>query len=180
VTAKEGIVIMERLLLHVLEYDFDVELPWPHMRRLGDALGVPEGVTKLAMKAANDIVRTTLTLQYAPEELAQGALLVAARFSQWRPPREKLVGVVTLSAAAEADIWEQFCKWQAVGKALAQQAQGGGAATAAAAPGAPAAAGGGSGAPAAAAGAPQAGAAAADVTMADGTGGRGGAAPAVQ
>jgi hypothetical protein len=151
VNAEEKIVRAERLLLHVIEYDLEVPLPWPHIRPVTDRLGAPEGVAKVAVKTVNDFVRMTLTLQYTAEQLAQASVVLAARICKWPLPPHAAT-VVTLPQAAITDVFQQFFEWANAGKVLAQGLQAGGsgsaggAAAAAAASSSSSSSGGGGGA----------------------------------
>lgn len=79
-TTKEALVALERHVLSAIEFDVGVDLPFHHV----DALCVSMGLTpadhplrELALKFLNDLLKTTLVLQYRPRELAAAALWFA-------------------------------------------------------------------------------------------------------
>lgn len=89
VNAKDKLVAAERLILNTLEYDVEVEMPYRHIDELAGVLmaamppeqvgadGVPlprPPLHDFSIKAANDVLRTTLCLQYDALTLAMGCV----------------------------------------------------------------------------------------------------------
>ena len=74
--AKERLVQAERLLLHTLEYDVDVDLPFRPLQRACRDMGVAEAAPLwgMAVRFANEALRSTLCVQYSAQTLARGCL----------------------------------------------------------------------------------------------------------
>lgn len=88
VEAKEAIVVAERELLRAIEYDFEVELPLPHVASICDTLHASEATRKFASRAVTDIMKSTLPLRYSARELAEGAVVMAFRLTGCALPLE--------------------------------------------------------------------------------------------
>ena len=75
-STKEKLVQAERLVLFVLEYDVDVDLPFRHLQQACREMGVPDSspLSVGAVRSANEALRTTLCVQYAARTLALGCL----------------------------------------------------------------------------------------------------------
>eukprot|EP00740_Mantoniella_antarctica_P006798 CAMPEP_0181348956 /NCGR_PEP_ID=MMETSP1106-20121128/468_1 /TAXON_ID=81844 /ORGANISM="Mantoniella antarctica, Strain SL-175" /LENGTH=205 /DNA_ID=CAMNT_0023461315 /DNA_START=793 /DNA_END=1410 /DNA_ORIENTATION=+ len=84
---RESILQAERLLLHTLGFDFNVEHPYKHLlnvaKRINQAQNVKESdsrsLAQVAWNFANDSLRTTLCLQFAAQDIANAVLFLAAK-----------------------------------------------------------------------------------------------------
>lgn len=124
VLLRESLIAAERTLLYVLEYDVGphaVALPYEFIPMHASTVALGDAdVERQAVLAVNSIVRTTLVLQYSPDELAQAAVLVAARLKRIPAPP----GTLPLPPSALHDILAQLHE-QAGGGGGPAAAQGG-------------------------------------------------------
>lgn len=85
---RENILCAERLLLHALEFDFNVEHSYKYLLNIVKDMSkiglVKEGnareLAQVAWNFANDSLRTTLCLQFSAEEIAAAVLYLAAKY----------------------------------------------------------------------------------------------------
>jgi len=84
---RERVLQAERLLLHTLGFDFNVEHPYKHLlhlaKRLNQSQDLPEdssrSLTQVAWNFANDSLRTTLCLQFSASDIANAVLYLASK-----------------------------------------------------------------------------------------------------
>lgn len=80
---REKVIIAERILLHTLGFDLQLQHPYlPRLRIIKDLKNfIPEDrraeVNQLALNFINDSFRTTLCLQYPADEIAVASILLA-------------------------------------------------------------------------------------------------------
>ncbi|XP_026664288.2 cyclin-T1-3-like isoform X1 [Phoenix dactylifera] len=86
---KALILLAERVVLVTLAFNFSVALPY---RPLVEAIKKFNGAEKLFAQTAwnfvNDVLRTSLCLQYKPQHMAAGAFFLAAKFAKVKLPFE--------------------------------------------------------------------------------------------
>lgn len=159
VNTKERLVQAERLLLYVLEYDVDIDLPFHHIEDLLRDLGIgkPPGPPPQppgfhddprfnfyegSFKSVNEAMRTTLCVQYDARTLAMGCLCYVRdqlmRHGFLTPSNWDAVISAHITSEAAADIGNQIRETLAMAKRATQQGS-------AAGSGVPSAAGAGAG-----------------------------------
>lgn len=77
---KEQLVLLERQVLSCIEFDVAVDLPFHYVEDMCSSMGltpVDHPLRTLAIKFLNDLLKTTLVLQYDSSTLAFAALLFA-------------------------------------------------------------------------------------------------------
>lgn len=88
VELKETILRAERVLLHRLGFDFNVEHPYKHLlsviKRMSQAGLIEEESTKtlaqVSWNFANDSLRTSLCLEYSANHIAEAVVYLATKF----------------------------------------------------------------------------------------------------
>eukprot|EP00003_Mantamonas_plastica_P020438 TRINITY_DN329_c0_g1_i10.p1 TRINITY_DN329_c0_g1~~TRINITY_DN329_c0_g1_i10.p1 ORF type:complete len:311 (+),score=94.73 TRINITY_DN329_c0_g1_i10:1306-2238(+) len=83
---KDKILMLERILLQVL--DFDMSVTHPYAALLSYSKGIPDGkkVAQVAWNFINDSLRTTLCLQFEPEQVAAAAIYLASKYLKMTLP----------------------------------------------------------------------------------------------
>ncbi|XP_076893395.1 cyclin-T1-3-like [Bidens hawaiensis] len=87
---KELILIGERLLLHVLAFDMNIEHPYKPLIAALKRLDIThKDLVKVAWNFVNDWLRTSLCLQHKPHYIAAGSLLLATKIMKVKLPPSK-------------------------------------------------------------------------------------------
>ncbi|KAI3686655.1 hypothetical protein L1987_80338 [Smallanthus sonchifolius] len=87
---KELILIGERLLLHVLAFDMNIEHPYKSLVVALKRLDIThKDLVKVAWNFVNDWLRTSLCLQHKPHYIAAGSLFLATKIMKVKLPTSK-------------------------------------------------------------------------------------------
>ncbi|KAG8069667.1 hypothetical protein GUJ93_ZPchr0006g43837 [Zizania palustris] len=87
---KDLILVGETLLLSTIRFDFNIQHPYEPLKIALNNLGIPQKeVKQVAVNLINDVLRTTLVVQFKPHYIAAGSLYLAAKFNNVRLPSEK-------------------------------------------------------------------------------------------
>ncbi|XP_076911346.1 cyclin-T1-3-like [Bidens hawaiensis] len=87
---KELILIGERLLLHVLAFDMNIEHPYKPLIAALKRLDIThKDLVKVAWNFVNDWLRTSLCLQHKPHYIAAGSLVLATKIMKVKLPTSK-------------------------------------------------------------------------------------------
>ncbi|KAM0019096.1 putative cyclin domain-containing protein [Helianthus debilis subsp. tardiflorus] len=87
---KQLILIGERLLLHVLAFDMNIEHPYKSLVAAVKRLDVThKDLVKVAWNFVNDWLRTSLCLQHKPHYIAAGSLFLASKIMKVKLPTSK-------------------------------------------------------------------------------------------
>lgn len=84
---REKVLQAEKLLLHTLGFNFNVEHPYKHLLHLAKRLNQSQdlleessrSLTQVAWNFANDSLRTTLCLQFSASDIANAVLYLASK-----------------------------------------------------------------------------------------------------
>lgn len=111
---REKVLQAERLILHTVGFDFNVEHPYKHILNIARELGQREEqleihhrrATQVAWNFANDSLRTTLCLQFCSHDIARAAVNLSFNILQatQRNPRKLLD-----ERASKDAICEEIC-----------------------------------------------------------------------
>ncbi|KAF0925030.1 hypothetical protein E2562_015338 [Oryza meyeriana var. granulata] len=86
---KELILVGETLLLSTIRFDFNIQHPYEPLKLALKNLGIFQMELKqVAVNLINDVLWTTLVVQFKPHYIAAGSLYLAAKFNNVRLPSE--------------------------------------------------------------------------------------------
>ncbi|CAN6230227.1 unnamed protein product [Urochloa humidicola] len=86
---KALILVGETLLLSTIRFDFNIQHPYEPLKRALKNLGISQmEVRQLAMSFINDMLPTTLVVQFKPHFIAAGSLFHAAKFHNFVLPAQ--------------------------------------------------------------------------------------------
>ncbi|KAI3821011.1 hypothetical protein L1987_08567 [Smallanthus sonchifolius] len=87
---KELILVGERLLLHVLAFDLNIEHPYKSLVAALKRMDIThKDLVKVAWNFVNDWLRTSLCLQHKPHYIAAGSLFLATKIMKVKLPTSK-------------------------------------------------------------------------------------------
>jgi hypothetical protein len=79
---REHIVLTEQLVLRVLGFNLNVDLPHPHLYHMLNDLNASPALARLATACLNDLYPFSIVIEFKPQILATAALFFAIELSQ--------------------------------------------------------------------------------------------------
>lgn len=85
---REKVLQMERIMLQTLGFDLKIEHPYKHLLQFIKKINGEKKLAQTAWNFVNDSLRTTLCLQYPPDNIAAAAIYLASKYLETPLPSQ--------------------------------------------------------------------------------------------